>query len=206
MAAHDRTGRLRLVLATGAAALALLAVACVPPPTGPPATTSTTTTTTTVPRISIPATTLQAPSISVALPPVGVSYLGCGGTYNPPGIIINGPSVTIPAQTLTITGSSLPLPGVQTTLASGSVNVSSFTLSCLFVNVSTGVVFDYDASTATPASSINPLTGEVTIAATTLTLTGRLRFTGFGGLTVPVPPVSVTVPGFTATIPTLPER
>jgi hypothetical protein len=177
--------------------------ACVAPPTGgggSTTTTTTTSTTTTIPTILVPATTLSAPSFSASLPSVNVSYLGCGGTYNPPGITINGPSINIPAQSLTVTGGVLPLPNVQATLAAASINVSTFRLSCFGVSASTGVVFEYGAATASPVTTIDVVNGTVNVGATTLTLSGRLRFQGLGGLSVNVPSFNVTVPGFSAPI------
>lgn len=174
-----------------------------PTPVGPPApttTTTSTTTTTTIPTYQVPATTLSAPSVSAAIPSVSVSYLGCGGTYNPPAITLSGPSVSIPATTLQGAG-TVALPGVSATLAAASVNVSSFRLSCFGLSYTTGVVLDYNAVTATPSASINLDTGQVSVGSTTLTISGRLRFPGFGGLSVGLPSFNVTVPGFGATVP-----
>lgn len=203
---HSQHGARRatgLAVAVMAATVVFGMSACAPPPTGgsgSTTTTSTTTTTTTIPTISVPATSLSAPSFSASLPSVNVSYLGCGGTYNPPGITISGPSVTIPAQTLTVTGGVLPLPNVQATLAAASINVSSFRLSCFGFSASTGVVFDYGAATASPVTTIDVVNGTVNVGATTLTLSGKLRFPGLGNLSVNVPSFNVTVPGFSAPI------
>lgn len=178
--------------------------ACVAPaPVAPPATTTTTTsttTTTTIPTYSVPATSLSAPSFSAAIPSVSVSYLGCGGTYNPPAITLSGPSVSIPATTLRGAG-VVALPGVSATLAAASVNVSTFRVSCLGLSYSTGVVLEYNAATAAPSATVNLDNGQVSVGSTTLTISGRLRFPGFGGLTVGLPSFNVTVPGFSATVP-----
>lgn len=195
--------RASVLVATMVAVTMFGVSACVAPPTGgggSTTTTTTTSTTTTIPTILVPATTLSAPSFSASLPSVNVSYLGCGGTYNPPGITINGPSINIPAQSLTVTGGVLPLPNVQATLAAASINVSTFRLSCFGVSASTGVVFEYGAATASPVTTIDVVNGTVNVGATTLTLSGRLRFQGLGGLSVNVPSFNVTVPGFSAPI------
>jgi len=132
---------------------------------------------------------------------VNVSYLGCGGTYRPPSITIAGPSVSIPATTLTVTGSTLALPNVTATLAAASINVSTFRLSCFGLSYSTGVVLDYNASTASPSATVNVDTGTINVGSSTVTLAGRLRFPGLGGLTVNIPSVKLTVPGFSVPIP-----
>ena len=195
----------RVAVTFGVAATAVLVLgltACTPPAWGPaPSTTSTASTTTTIPRITIPAFSVTAPSFSASLSSVRVTYLGCGGTYSPPGFTIAGPSVSFPATTLVVTGSTLALPNVTATLAAASVNLSSFRVSCFGLSYSTGVVFEYNATTASPTATVNVANGTIDVGSTGITLTGKLRFPGFGGLSVNVPSVNLTVPGFSTAIP-----
>lgn len=137
--------------------------------------------------IPLPPITIRPPATSI---PLGICNVG----YQPPGVQIKGATVTIPGIRVDPNQPIITVPNVVVKIPQLRVPLSTVTLRCGLLAVTTQVDLIIPSTVVVKAATLNLTARTITLQNPTFTINGAgLGIPGLGDLIVPLPPI-VNIP------------